>query len=185
MTLGPGDHGVRDGGAELPLGWLQRLPFHPGHKAVVGSPFKDCSPVCVHDPVVVVADVTAEFIISPRLVARCYLGTLHCLAKREPNTSTVRVLASIPLKAERDPELPLAESLNVQCWPLPPVSRTGPPATAALPHPRRRRTPGRASHCPPGELRGAGRLRRRKYFCQKYFRKKYFCQIYFQICCRT
>ena len=52
--------------------------------AVVGSPYKDCSPVCVHDPVVVVADVAAILVICPRLVARRYQGTLHCLAKREP-----------------------------------------------------------------------------------------------------
>ena len=84
MTLGPGDHGVRDGGEELSLGRLQRLPFHPGYRAVGGTSYKDCSPVGVHNPVVVVADVAAILVICPRLVARRYQGTLHCMAKREP-----------------------------------------------------------------------------------------------------
>ena len=36
VTLGPGNHGVRDGGEELSLGRLQRLPFHSGCRAVGG-----------------------------------------------------------------------------------------------------------------------------------------------------
>ena len=84
VSPSPGDHGVRDGGGELSLGRLQRLPFHPGHNMLDSTPLKACSPVGVHDPVVVVADVAAVLVIGPRLVARRYQGTLHCMAEREP-----------------------------------------------------------------------------------------------------